>query len=193
MTSKSGLSDKGGSDFQFGRRTFLKQSSLLLAAANAGALLPALSSFATAQNTAGLFVTADTTYGRVQGLDISGMKTFLGVPYGASTAGKNRFMPPQKPAPWAGLRDALHYGQISPQPPADPRIEYVRAIDWDKQPGGMGEDCLVLNIWTPALASGTKRAVMVSFHGGGVGTGSGKPPGDYWGPLGRLRGGARGT
>jgi len=186
MTSKSGLSDKGGSDFQFGRRTFLKQSSLLLAAANAGALLPALSSFATAQNTAGLFVTADTTYGRVQGLDISGIKTFLGVPYGASTAGKNRFMPPQKPAPWAGVRDALHYGQISPQPPADPRIEYVRAIDWDKQPGGMGEDCLVLNIWTPALTAGPKRTVMVSFHGGGFGTGSSNAPGYYGDPLARF-------
>jgi len=186
MNSNSALSDNGGSDFQSGRRTFLKQSSLLLAAASAGALLPALSSFAAAQNNAGLFVTADTAYGKVQGLDISGIKTFLGVPYGASTAGKNRFMPPQKPAPWAGVRDALHYGQISPQPPADPRLEYVRAIDWDKQPGGMGEDCLVLNIWTPSLASGTKRTVMVSFHGGGFGTGSSNAPGYYGDPLARF-------
>jgi para-nitrobenzyl esterase len=46
-------------------------------------------------------------------------------------------------------------------------------IHWDYQPGGMGEDCLVLNVWTPGLKDGAKRPVLVSFHGGGFATGSG--------------------
>ena len=45
-----------------------------------------------------LFFTADTTYGKVQGMANAGIKEFKGIPYGASTAGKNRFMPPQKPS-----------------------------------------------------------------------------------------------
>jgi para-nitrobenzyl esterase len=186
MSSKPSESRNGEYSFHSDRRTFLKQSSLLIAAANAGAFLPALGTFAEAQNNHSLFVTADTAYGKVQGLDISGIKTFLGIPYGASTTGKNRFMPPQKPAPWKGVRDALTYGQICPQPPADPRVEYVRAIDWDKQNGGMGEDCLSLNVWTPGLSGGPKRTVMVSFHGGGFGTGSGNTPGYCGDPLARF-------
>ena len=50
-------------------------------------------------------------------------------------------------------------------------------ILWDQQSGGMGEDCLVLNIWTPGVNDGAKRAVLVSFHGGGFATGSGNAPG----------------
>jgi para-nitrobenzyl esterase len=180
------LSRDGGGVVQTSRRSFLKQSSLLLGAAKAGALLPLMSTFAEAQSFSSLFITADTSWGRVQGIDVSGIKTFLGIPYGASTAGKNRFMPPQKPAAWKGVRDAFTYGQISPQPPVDPRIEYTRAIDWDKQPGGMGEDCLVLNVWTPGFKSGPKRAVMVSFHGGGFATGSGNAPGYNGDPLARF-------
>jgi para-nitrobenzyl esterase len=180
------LSRDGGGVVQTSRRSFLKQSSLLLGVAKAGALLPLVSTFAEAQSFSSLFVTADTTWGRVQGIDVSGIKTFLGIPYGASTAGKNRFMPPQKPAAWKGVRDAFTYGQISPQPPVDPQIEYTRAIDWDKQPGGMGEDCLVLNVWTPGFKSGPKRAVMVSFHGGGFATGSGNHSGYNGDPLARF-------
>ena len=49
-----------------------------------------------------LFFTADTQYGKIQGMANTGVKEFKGVPYGASTAGRNRYMPPQKPAPWTG-------------------------------------------------------------------------------------------
>lgn len=168
------------------RRVFLKQSALLLGAVKAGGLLSLVGTAAEAQSTRSLFVSADTTSGKVQGLDIAGIKTFLGIPYGASTAGKNRFLPPQKPTPWKVVRDALTYGQICPQPPADPRSEYVKAIDWDKQPGGMGEDCLVLNVWTPILQAGAKRAVLVSFHGGGFSTGSGNAPAFNGDPLARF-------
>ena len=75
------------------------------------------------------------------------------------------------------MREAIGYGQISPQTVADLRGEYAQMIMWDRHvgPGGMGEDCLNLNVWTPGVDD-AKRAVMVSFHGGGWHTGSGNGP-----------------
>jgi len=124
-----------------------------------------------------IFWVAETTSGKVLGIDNAGIKEFKGVPYGASTAGRGRFAPPRPPAPWSGVREAIGYGQISPQTPADIRSEYAQMIMWDRHvgPGGMGEDCLNLNIWTPGVDA-AKRAVLVSFHGGGWATGSGNGP-----------------
>ncbi|HLJ51428.1 MAG TPA: carboxylesterase family protein [Bryobacteraceae bacterium] len=124
-----------------------------------------------------LFYTTDTTYGKVQGIQNAGIKEFKGVPYGASTAGKNRFMPPQKPAAWKGVRECYAYGQISPQTISPPTGDYGQLIQWDLHYGtGMGEDVLTLNVWTPGIKDGAKRPVMVSFHGGGFATGSGNGP-----------------
>jgi len=50
---------------------------------------------------------ADTAYGKVRGATSGGVHAFKGIPYGASTAGANRFMPPRKPEPWTGVRNAL--------------------------------------------------------------------------------------
>src|SRR5579872_1174298 len=160
------------------RRAFFKSTSLAVAAAGAV-------SKARAQNPAPrpagtdnqLFWEATTAYGKVQGMSTAGIKEFKGIPYGASTAGKNRFMPPRKPAPWTGVRECLAYGQISPQTLADLRSDYGMMIQWDRHVGGMGEDVLTLNVWTPGVNDGRKRAVMVSFHGGGFATGSGNGPG----------------
>jgi para-nitrobenzyl esterase len=124
-----------------------------------------------------LFFTADTQYGKIQGMANSGIKEFKGVPYGASTSGKNRYMPPQKHAGWTGVRECLAYGQISPQTISPPTSDYSQLIQWDLHYGtGMGEDVLTLNVWTPGLKDGGKRAVLVSFHGGGFATGSGNGP-----------------
>ena len=124
-----------------------------------------------------LFFTADTQYGKIQGMANGGVKEFKGVPYGASTAGKNRYMPPQKHAGWTGVRECLAYGEISPQTISSPASDYGELIQWDLHYGyGMGEDVLTLNVWTPALKDGGKRAVLVSFHGGGFATGSGNGP-----------------
>jgi para-nitrobenzyl esterase len=124
-----------------------------------------------------LFFTADTQYGRVQGMANTGIKEFKGIPYGAPTGGKNRYLPPKKPSSWAGVRECFAYGQISPQTISSAASDYGQLIQWDLHYGtGMGEDVLTLNVWTPAIKDGGKRAVLVSFHGGGFATGSGNGP-----------------
>lgn len=160
----------------FTRRSFLKQSSVLIGAAGFGALGRA--STALGQTAAqSLFVVAGTASGKVQGMNLGGINVFKGIPYGASTGGPNRFMPPKKPAAWSGTRDAFEFGQISPQVLADSRAQYTQLIDWDLQSANMGEDCLTLNIWTPGLRDEAKRPVMVSLHGGGFAIGSSAEPG----------------
>jgi len=123
------------------------------------------------------FVVADTAFGKVRGVDADGIKTFKGIPYGANTSGKNRFMPPVDPAKWTGVRDALAYGPSAPQ--TEPG---ARRATSDIAIAGAGlaaesEDCLVLNVWTPSVNDSKKRPVMFWCHGGGFATGSGSSPG----------------
>jgi para-nitrobenzyl esterase len=131
------------------------------------------------------YVEVETSYGRLRGREVNGIKVFKGIEYGGSTSGRNRFMPPTKPAPWSGVRDAIEFGRVAPQPVGAPS-EYGRLIGWDNQPGGMGEECLVLNLWTPGLGDGRKRPVMVSIHGGGFTSGSGSTPGYAGATLSRF-------
>ena len=147
------------------RREFLRQASA--AAFSTGALL--------AQDSKS--VVADTHLGKVRGTDNNGIKTFKGIPYGASTAGTNRFMPPTDPAKWTGVRDALAYGHSAPQrdPAARPPAEGALGVASSNLPAE-GEDCLVLNVWTPAINDGRKRPVMFWCHGGGFSSGSGSSP-----------------
>jgi para-nitrobenzyl esterase len=154
------------------RRDFLKQTTLALSAA---VLLPDLR----AEDTK--FVIAETAFGKVRGIDNNGIKIFKGIPYGANTSGMNRFMPPVEPAKWAGVRDALQYGHSAPQ--SDPAAPQLSAEALTISGHGLpaeGEDCLVLNVWTPAVDSagdgGRERPVMVWCHGGGFATGSGSSP-----------------
>ena len=115
----------------------------------------------------------ETPYGKVRGFEQDGVRIFRGVNYGADTSGKNRFMPPVKPEPWTGIREATAYGLQAPQL----RIAGQLTPKWlgfcFPAEGGAatGEDCLVLNVWTPGTDN-AKRPVMVWFHGGGYTVGS---------------------
>jgi para-nitrobenzyl esterase len=124
-----------------------------------------------------LFPVVETAEGKVRGLTSGRISVFKGLRYGADTSGANRFLPPQPLKPWAGIRDALDYGNIAPQIPGDRRHVYADLILNDVQPGGMGEDCLVLNLWTPAPNPSAKKPVIVRFHGGGFYGGSSNNPG----------------
>lgn len=121
----------------------------------------------------------ETDSGKVFGFVSNGIVTFKGMPYGASTAGKNRFMPPAKPEPWAGVRSALHWGPVSPQ-------NYTSTFDgrrngWNHddesfmfewEDGQPSEDCLRINVWTPSINDNKKRPVLMWIHGGGFTSGS---------------------
>src|SRR5476649_2298687 len=116
-----------------------------------------------------------TAYGKILGANTNGVFVFKGIPYGASTDGKNRFMPPVAPEPWPGVREALLYAGRSPQAPGSPQRPELANV-WgpvDKLP--VGEDCLTLHVWTPALDH-SKRPVMVWLHGGAFSYGSANSP-----------------
>lgn len=122
-----------------------------------------------------IFCSTETRYGRIQGLLDSGVYRFMGVPYGAPTRGPNRFKPPRPPAPWTGMRECFGYGPVCPQMLTPLTNPYGRLIQFDlaAAQGGMGEECLHLNIWTPGLRDGGRRPVMFCIHGGGFAISSG--------------------
>ncbi len=126
---------------------------------------------------AALFPVVETAQGKVRGMVSGGIKVFRGLRYADPATGANRFRPPQPVTPWAGVRDAWIHGNIAPQIPGDRRRAYADLIFNDFQPGGMGEDCLVLNLWTPTLDRNARKPVMVRFHGGGFYGGSSNNPG----------------
>src|SRR6185295_13144488 len=104
------------------RRSFLKQAALLLAGTQAGLLLPfdpvtarAAAWLQTSKGEGATGAIAETAYGKVRGTAVEDITIFKGIPYGGATSGKNRFMPPTKPTPWTGVRDALAYGPSAPQ------------------------------------------------------------------------------
>jgi len=123
---------------------------------------------------------ADTVYGKVKGFILRDIYQFRGIPYGADTGGKNRFMPPQKPEPWDDIRPAVWWGNSAPQI-MDNRYAnvYSSFVDhWNYD--DVSEDCLKLNVWTPAIDD-RKRPVMVWYHGGGYTNGNGIEQDGYMG------------
>ena len=126
---------------------------------------------------AGMFPIVETAQGKLRGLESGGVSIFRGVSYAADTSGANRFMPPQPVEPWAGVRDALHWTDVAPQIPGDRRHVYADLIMVDRNPSGMGEDNLSLNLWSPGLDPNAKKPVIVVLHGGGFYSGSGNSVG----------------
>src|SRR5579864_3686735 len=107
--------------------------------------------------------TVDTAAGKVRGVVNNGVHVFRGIPYGASTAGANRFLPARKPEPWSGVRNAFENGHTAAQ-----IMPAASAIGFGLRSNAkQGEDCLVLNVFTPGVNDGRKRPVMVWIHGGG--------------------------
>ena len=114
---------------------------------------------------------ANTQYGKVRGFVLRGINQFLGIPYGADTSGKNRFMPPVKPEPWTDIKPTVWWGNTAPQI-MEKRYSnaYASFVDhWNYD--DVSEDCLKLNVWTPKIDSG-KRPVVVWLHGGGFTNGN---------------------
>ena len=112
---------------------------------------------------------ARTQYGKVRGFIEGGVFTFKGIPYGETTAGANRWLPPKPPAPWTDEYPALVYGANCPQNLhtwTSPEQTFL--FDWND--GWQSEDMLKLNIWTPSLTG--RRPVMLYMHGGGFSFGS---------------------
>lgn len=184
---------KKSGEKKLSRRTMIRGAAALAGGTAATVLSPAASILRPEVNAApapmvgaGVVVTAsskknivETDSGKVFGFVRDGIYSFKGIPYAASTEGKNRFMAPAKREPWAGVRSALYWGPVSPQ-------NYTSTLDarrggwqhddesfmFEWEDGQPSEDCLRINVWTPSISDNKKRPVMMWIHGGGYTAGS---------------------
>ncbi|MCB0658325.1 MAG: carboxylesterase/lipase family protein [Saprospiraceae bacterium] len=115
---------------------------------------------------------ADTAYGKVRGFIHKGIYNFLGIPYGADTSGKNRFMPPQKPEPWTTVYPAVYWPNAAPQLLDGFYANRYLAFTDNWHYDDVSEACLGINIWTPGYGDQVRRPVMVWIHGGGFTSGN---------------------
>ncbi len=105
--------------------------------------------------------------GPITGAEREGVRVFLGIPYAAPPVGDRRWKPPVPPKPWTESRACVKFGPACPQ----------HADGFFGVPPEQSEDCLTLNVWTPARREDEKLPVMVWIHGGGFIQGAGSRPG----------------
>jgi para-nitrobenzyl esterase len=141
------------------RRQFVTRISLASAAT---AVLPK-SLYSSWYQNSEEYVTVEISHGKIRGVRTEGVNIYRGIPYAGRISGDRRFRRPAPLEAWPGVRDALRLGNPAIQPP-----NQTYGIN-EPQPA---EDCLFLNVWTPANDNG-KRPVMFYNHGGGFSTGSG--------------------
>ncbi|HEY8120757.1 MAG TPA: carboxylesterase family protein [Myxococcota bacterium] len=118
---------------------------------------------------AALEAVAETAAGRVRGREDGDVLAFYGVPFAAPLTGVARFLPPEPPVAWSGVRDATRFGPAAPQISL-PVFSFINAAG-----RSAGDECLTLNVWTPACDGG-RRPVLVWIHGGAFLVGSGATP-----------------
>jgi para-nitrobenzyl esterase len=106
-----------------------------------------------------------TDAGYVSGISDNGLRMYRGIPYAAPPTGDLRWRPPAPVQPWNGTKEATAFSAICPQPSAS-----------NPTAGGMSEDCLYLNVWTPAKSADDNLPVMVFIHGGAFAEGTGSDP-----------------
>ncbi|MBE7177926.1 MAG: carboxylesterase family protein [Mucilaginibacter polytrichastri] len=133
-------------------------------------LIAILSSMHTlvAQTPGNGFLQVKTANGTLEGVDESGIRSFKGVPFAAPPVGKFRWREPQPVQNWSGIRKADKFGPRAVQLPL--------FGDMNFRSNGMSEDCLYLNVWTPAKSGDEKLPVLVYFYGGGLMAGDGSEP-----------------
>jgi len=150
------------------RRVFLRSMSGMMLGA---AALPLFG-----QTQVGRSGVVKTAAGPVRGIDTGKVQIFTGIPYGGPVDGAGRFLMAKKPQPWTLARDTVRYGpravQLSDPNGGDPLWNYIESPT-DTTPDS--ENCLFLNVWTPATDN-AKRPVMFWIHGGGYAGGSGSHP-----------------
>lgn len=125
----------------------------------------------------------ETRAGKVRGAFTDGVYSFKGIPYGAPTGGKSRFLPPRAAEAWTGVKACLGWGNMAPQGQSTANPSAGMGAEMGKFFGTaagtqtpISEDCLFLNVFTAGLDDGAKRPVMVWIHGGGFAIGTGAGP-----------------
>ncbi len=112
--------------------------------------------------------TAQVTGGAVEGVVADGLSTFKGIPFAAPPVGALRWQAPQPVAPWSGVRKADRFGKACMQEPG-----LAKQMGYE---GELSEDCLFVDVWTPARAAGEKLPVIVWIYGGGYFSGMSSIP-----------------
>lgn len=115
-------------------------------------------------------VIVETYYGKIRGEYKDGLYVFKGVPYAKAPIGELRWLPPEPPEPWKGIREAKSFGPVCPQ--IKTNLDLLEGFIIDEP---QSEDCLYLNIWTPGIDD-NRRPVMVWIHGGAFVMGSSSHP-----------------